>query len=957
MPSRSSRGKNIRRATAPAVYESLEGRVLFASVAFAAPVTTQISSGVFPVSATAVGDLNGDGIPDLIAARDNLQAQVYLGAKTGVFTLGSIYGSGGNFVALGDFNGDGKLDLATGDGIYPGVGDGTFGTLITGFSLPVGTINMYAQDVNNDGNLDLVCVTYVAASGTANSTPTIGVSVLLGNGNGTFKGAVNTPIGSAAGLTQADATVSFGDFNGDGNLDILSPLGVMLGNGDGTFNKATALPFKGLAAGASTLPAAPIFAIGDFNGDGFPDLATIPASGNAGQVEIFLNNGKGAFTDAGPITVGTNETITALDAEFLNTTGGVDLLAGISNSPGTQTGSSDLAILTGNGDGTFATPTLYAVSGPPVSFTTGDFNADSNPDIISIDGIAGSTTSTGLTLAASAAVLINSQAALSAPVVTLHTSANPTVDGDSVKYTVAVTASATATTTALPTGTVTFSNGSAMIGTASLVNGKASITITAAGVGIQTITASYGGDVNYTGATSTALSQTVLETGAKVPLLLPTLGAAITLPAEFLKGDSGNATITLTNGGGAIAHGKIDVNFYLSQSGLIDSSAIALPVPALQNHAVQIGSGQTVSLTAHLKLGSYAPGNYFLVADVTPVTNLTTDDVSSTPVVSTTTFQAAGLVFGSVGNHHGLTLKVADASGQVASFLLTGPGTGTITQANGTTDLAVTGTTTASRLTITSRGAFTLDSADVRGALNSFTAVHTTLAGDLNLGGGVNHLSLGSVSAASGAATIDVAAGTVKPTLSLGAVGDLALTAAGPIGALSAKSWQSGAVDARGIASMNIAGSFGADVRLHAGGKLTSARIGAVTGGIWAVAGGIGTLHIIGSIASASIYAGADTGPDNLLGDGDDVFAAAAIGTLFIGASDTSTLIAAGATPATGSTTITGGIALLPKGSITAITLRGAVSDDSRILAAHLPRIVTLNGAKVATATDPHFQV
>ena len=539
----------------------------------------------------------------------------------------------------------------------------------------------------------------------------------------------------------------------------------------------------------------------------------------------------------------------------------------------------------------------------------------------------------------------------------LSSSANPTVDGNSVKYTATVQPPTTAAVgAAVPTGSVTFLNGATMLGTATLVNGKATLTTTAAGVGAESITFSYAGDSNYLAGTSAALSQTVLETGAKVPLLLPSLGAAITIPAEFLRGDSGNATVTLLNGGGAAANGKIDVNFYLSPSGLIDSSAIALAAPALHNHFVQVGSGKSVTLTANLKLGNYAPGNYFLVAQVVPVTKLTADEVSSTPQVSTTTFQAAGLVFGSVGTHHGLTLKVADADGQVGTFSLTGAGTGTITQSNGTTDLTLTGTTTSSHLTISSRGAFILDNADVRSVLNSFSAGRTTLAGNLNLSGGVNQLILASAASATGAVTIRVGTGAFQPTMSLGAVGDLSLTSTGPIAGLSAKSWQSGSVDAPSIASLTITGSFGADVRTHDGGKLKSVRIGSLSGGTWAIAGGIGSLHIIGSASNANIYAGADTGPDDILGTADDVYAGASIASLYIGGSVTTTLIAAGASPAPGET-ITAGIVLLPKGAITAITLRGAVSDDSRFLARHLPKIVKLNGAKVVTASDPHFIV
>src|SRR5262249_3111429 len=155
-----------------------------------------------------------------------------------------------------------------------------------------------------------------------------------------------------------------------------------------------------------------------------------------------------------------------------------------------------------------------------------------------------------------------------------------------------------------------------------LVKGKASVTITASGVGVHQITYAYGGDSNYAVTTSGVLSQTVLVTAAKIPLILSTIGAT-TLPAEFLPGDKGTVAVALTNGGGATGHGKVNVNLYLSPDGVIDSSAIALNVPSLLNHAISVGSGKSITLTGHFTAGRYTPDDYFLVAQVTPVTIFT----------------------------------------------------------------------------------------------------------------------------------------------------------------------------------------------------------------------------------------------------------------------------------------------------------------------------------------------
>src|SRR6185437_11781837 len=101
------------------------------------------------------------------------------------------------------------------------------------------------------------------------------------------------------------------------------------------------------------------------------------------------------------------------------------------------------------------------------------------------------------------------------------------------------------------------------------------------------------------------------------------------------------------------------------------------------------------------KAGSYPAGDYFLVAQVVPVLGFTMDQISSTPAISPLTFRAAGLVFGTVGNHKNLKLKIADSNGTVATLSLTGPGAGTVTQTSGGLNIRITGTTKTTTATIT----------------------------------------------------------------------------------------------------------------------------------------------------------------------------------------------------------------------------------------------------------------
>jgi hypothetical protein len=156
--------------------------------------------------------------------------------------------------AIGDFNGDGKLDLAVVDGrdvqVFLGNGDGTFQSEVT-YSTAYGGLSAVTADVNGDGKLDII---------------TDGVSVLLGNGDGTFTSFGGVSIGRN-GFTAIN--VNLGDFNGDGKLDLAvysslnGAIDILLGNGNGTFqNPIPVATDKYLSS----------LVMGDFNGDGKLDL-------------------------------------------------------------------------------------------------------------------------------------------------------------------------------------------------------------------------------------------------------------------------------------------------------------------------------------------------------------------------------------------------------------------------------------------------------------------------------------------------------------------------------------------------------------------------------------------------------------------------------------------------------------------------------------------------------------
>ena len=215
--------------------------------------------------AIAVGDFNGDGIPDLVVANAGSNSgpspvTVLLGKGDGTFIAAAspAAGVGPVSVAVGDFNGDGKMDLAVANEfsdsvtVLLGKGDGTF----TGAASPVtGKYPKFVVvgDFNGDGKMDLA----VSNQGDDNLT------ILLGKGDGTFTAAASPLVGSEP------QSIGIGDFNGDGKLDLAvanagdSTLTILLGNGDGTFTAAV-----------NPVPVDNQFAaVADFNGDGAPDLA------------------------------------------------------------------------------------------------------------------------------------------------------------------------------------------------------------------------------------------------------------------------------------------------------------------------------------------------------------------------------------------------------------------------------------------------------------------------------------------------------------------------------------------------------------------------------------------------------------------------------------------------------------------------------------------------------------
>jgi FG-GAP-like repeat len=320
---------------------------------------------------TAVADFDGDGHLDVAVPLVSAGIiQIYRGNGNGAFAAPMTYSAPGfvQSIAAGDFNGDGKPDLAAaviygvGVRVFLNDGSGGFGTSTL---YPAGSYpsQVVVADFNGDGNLDLTVPDYNAGTN----------QVLLGDGHGNFGAPISSPTGGGE--------VVAGDFNSDGKMDLAegtNDLKILLGDGTGRFTVGNSYSFG---------PGNPTnLATADFNHDGTLDLAIGVINADA-QVYTFLGNGMGAFSSSAPVGQSDAQGVAAVD---LDGDGKVDLVtADYSNE--------SVSFARGNGRGGFAAIRSYPLPSKPkiplpYRITTGDFNEDGLPDVVTADyGAAGAT--------------------------------------------------------------------------------------------------------------------------------------------------------------------------------------------------------------------------------------------------------------------------------------------------------------------------------------------------------------------------------------------------------------------------------------------------------------------------------------------------------------------------------------------------------------------------------------
>jgi hypothetical protein len=436
---------------------------------------------------------------------------VLLGNGDGTFQPATLYDGGSQLtysVAVADVNGDGKPDIVAGEscdgtdctkggiGVFLGNGDGTFQPVII---YPLKSAAYFGAhvavgDLNGDGKIDVA----VSMAGDVCCRAGV-VDVLLGKSNGSFQKAKEYLTGGYNG----PGSLAIGDVNGDGIPDLVvanycgtncsfppttGAVGVLLGNGDGTFQNAVAYPSGGQGSTG--------VAIADMNRDGYPDLLVTSCGSQAcgpgspgGTVAVLLNNGDGTFSAAKGYPAQTSPfSVVAAD---VNNDGKLDVIVSNWGTSNFAVNDGAVTILLGTGNGRLAPGATYPSGGAESpSVAVADLNGDGKIDLALAcidDSLMGTQGVVGI-------LLNDSAVPPQKTTTTVTTSGSPSRVGQAVTF----TASVIAKSGAVPhSGLVTFFDGKNQLATVPLSGGIATYTTSALTAKTHTIKAAYAGDANF----------------------------------------------------------------------------------------------------------------------------------------------------------------------------------------------------------------------------------------------------------------------------------------------------------------------------------------------------------------------------------------------------------------------------------------------------------------------------
>lgn len=521
-------------------------------------------------------DLNGDGLTDILTFDYQGNIVTALGRGNGTFTVTS-HVSGTSFdpdqstpLVAADFTGDGITDLVTmtaGSGspradsnliFYKGNGDGSFQTASTPVDLGIyGTTVAIAGDFNGDGANDIIVT--AASQG-------FGLSFLPGKGDGTF--GTSVPLPQVTSANFASPLLLSADLNSDHILDLIWEGKVFLGHGDGTFSLSN-VPLPGGA-----------LAVGDLNGDGIADVVINTEFVGA---TVYAGNGDGTFQTSPFYTAALPPLAQGVVANITDSNGDdhPDLLLQYSLSTAAVT--TNLAVFRGDGKGNFTADSNLYYAGAANPFQSG-VNLFAFPARLNnqVSQQSKNPTLDYLTFSNGGATALLNQTN-PAPTAPSRFSSKTALAASATAAAPAQQITLTATVTGIipPTGTVSFTSGSTTLGTATLVNGVATLPISFPATGTYAVTANYPGDANNLPSSSSPVSVAVAPVASKTTLTVSSGNAnpnqQLTFTATVTGSNpTGNVTFTsgsTTLGTASLTNGAASLPFAFTTAGTFTVTA------------------------------------------------------------------------------------------------------------------------------------------------------------------------------------------------------------------------------------------------------------------------------------------------------------------------------------------------------------------------------------------------